>query len=319
MKAPLAYSLAAALAAVLGACAMQTEATAPLAAAGPASATAKADPAMEADAAALYASLTPDQRTKAALAVDDPRRAEVKFPGGPRAGILLRELDEKQRALALKLLTGFTSDYGRKQADQIVGQAGPDGYGRYFVAFFGEPKAGTAYAWRIAEHHLTLVDVEVAPDQSLSVGPILLGSNPPDFFEVEEEQLIGLYAALTPEDKAAVTVDGTGASAEPIVAAGAALWKLSPATQAKVAAVVDQRLGFYSKPIEARIRAVIEERGGLKSMHMAFYGTADKRCKDGGKWDWKLGGPTFLIDYENTRGHIHMSLRADAKRAQDAR
>jgi hypothetical protein len=30
-------------------------------------------------------------------------------------------------------------------------------------------------------------------------------------------------------------------------------------------------------------------------------------------WDFKLGGPTFLCDYENTRKHIHMSMRGSLK------
>ena len=48
-------------------------------------------------------------------------------------------------------------------------------------------------------------------------------------------------------------------------------------------------------------------------MKIAFFGEATKKCADGGKWDFKLGGPNFLCDYENTRGHIHLSMKAQAK------
>ena len=44
-------------------------------------------------------------------------------------------------------------------------------------------------------------------------------------------------------------------------------------------------------------------------MNVAFWGTADKRCRDGGKWDFKLGNANFLCDYENQRKHIHMSMK----------
>ena len=44
-------------------------------------------------------------------------------------------------------------------------------------------------------------------------------------------------------------------------------------------------------------------------MKLAYFGNADRRCADGGKWDFKLGGDAFLCDYENTRGHIHMAMK----------
>ena len=47
--------------------------------------------------------------------------------------------------------------------------------------------------------------------------------------------------------------------------------------------------------------------------------SADKRCQEGGKWDWKIGGPTVLIDYASSGGHIHLSLKAETQRDQEAR
>ena len=54
---------------------------------------------------------------------------------------------------------------------------------------------------------------------------------------------------------------------------------------------------------------MVERQGGLDTMRVAFWGVADKRCAQGGKWDFKLGGESFLCDYENTRGHIHLSMK----------
>jgi hypothetical protein len=304
------------LAAVLGACAVHSDAR--QATPGPAAVAAAADPALEATAVELHASLNQAQRTQAVLPFDDPQRGEEKFPGGPRAGIALADLDERQRGLALKLIAGFTSARGRRICEQIAAQAGPEGLGRYRLAFFGAPGSDRPYAWRIAEHHLTLVNVEVRSG-SLTVGPLLLGANPPDFFGEEEDRLIALYAALTPEDRALVAADGTGVAAEPIIANGAAAWRLSPAAQARLAEVIDHRLSFFAPRIQQRLRAVIEERGGLKALRLAFYGVADRRCFEGGRWDCKIGGPTFLCDYENSRGHLHLSLKGEVLRGRDAR
>jgi hypothetical protein len=301
-----------------GACAPQTEGAAS-GTPGPSAEAAKADPQLEGCARQLYAALDPAQRQLALLPAGDARRNEVIFPGGPRAGIPIARLDPQQHALVRQLIAGFTSPYGRQLCEKIIAQAGPEGIDRFYLAFFGEPRPGAAYAWRIAEHHLTLVDVEVAADQSLTVGPILLGSNPPDFFELEENSLIALYTALSAEERALVTTQGKGPSGDAIVAAGAPLWKLGKASQERVADVLNQRLGFYAPAIQARIRAIIAERGGITAMHMAFFGAADKRCLEGGSWDWKFGGPTVLIDYASSGGHIHLSLKAETQRAQDAR
>jgi Protein of unknown function (DUF3500) len=322
MRVPSAAAAAAALCATLmfapGACAPQTESAGP-GSPGPTAEAAKADPQLEGCARQLFASLDPGQRQLALLPASDARRNEVVFPGGPRAGIPIARLDPRQHALVRQLIAGFTSPYGRQLCDEIVTQAGPEGLDRFYLAFFGEPGPAAAYAWRIAEHHLTLVDVEVAADQSLTVGPILLGSNPPEFFELEENNLIALYTALSAAERNLVSCEGKGPSGEAIVAAGAPLWKLSNASQERVGDVVNQRLAFYAPAIQARIRAIIAERGGIPAMHMAFYGAADRRCQEGGKWDWKFGGPTVLIDYASSGGHIHLSLKAESERGQDAR
>ena len=48
-------------------------------------------------------------------------------------------------------------------------------------------------------------------------------------------------------------------------------------------------------------------------MHIAFYGKVDKKCREGGRWDFKLAGDDFLCDYEGSRGHIHLSLKGKLK------
>ncbi len=313
-----AAAAAAALAFAVGACAPQTEGSGAVTP-SPTAAAATADPLLEGSVRQLFASLDPSQRQLALLPAGDARRNEVVFPGGPRAGLLIARLDPQQHALVRQLIAGFTSPHGRQLCDEIIAQTGPEGIDRFYLAFFGTPAQGTAHAWRIAEHHLTLVDVEVAADQSLTVGPILLGSNPPEFFELEENALIALYSALRVEERALVASAGKGPSGEAIVAAGAPLWKLGAASQQRVADVLNQRLGFFAPAVQARIRAIISERGGITAMHMAFFGAADKRCQEGGTWDWKFGGPTVLIDYASSGGHIHLSLKAETQRSQDAR
>ena len=156
---------------------------------------------MQVKAAQLYASLTPAQREKGVRGYDDPQRTQEMFTPGKRVGVQLRDLDESQRAMAVALLTEFTSDYGRQRAEAIAAQEGDGGLLQYYLAFFGEPGEGKSYAWRIAEHHLTIVNVEVHGGGVTEFGPILLGANPPVLFDEEEDGMIGLYKAMTPEER----------------------------------------------------------------------------------------------------------------------
>ncbi len=208
------------------------------------------------------------------------------------------------------LIDDVTSPSGLRMCEQIVSQAGADGLGHYLLAFMDPPSASAPWSWRVSEQHLTLVDSERSDGQPAAVGPVLLGSNPPVAFEPWEDSLIALYSALSPDDRAKVCLVGKADSGVPIADAGALVGGLSAAAQAKVGEVIEQRLAFFAPPIALRVRALITAQGGAAGLRLAFWGSADKRCADGGKWDWKLGSEKVLIDYENNRGHIHTTLKA---------
>ena len=265
-------------------------------------------------ALALYASLSDAQKKEATLPFDSPERSKQLFPGGKRAGVQIRTLSDEQQKLATAMLTGFTSDYGKQKALAIADQK-PDnpvdqpGFGRYYVCFFGEPGEGKTYAWRIAEHHLTLVHVEVEKGQPSNFGPILLGANPPTLWDTEEEKLIALYQAMSPAERQQAGNGGKGISGEAFKGNGIKVGQLTPTAKAAAQAMLDQRLSFFSDEIRQRITKILDSQGGIDAMTIAYFGDADKKCRDGGRWDFKLSGPTFLCDYEGTRGHIHMSMK----------
>jgi len=274
---------------------------------------------LQAQATDLFNSLTPEQRKAALLPYDDPQRNAEVYTGGKRAGVQLSALDEKQRSAALGLLKSFTSDYGSKKCEAIAAQtpnAGEKpGFDKYYLAFFGEPGKDAKYAWRLSEHHLTLVHIEVADGEPASFGPILLGANPPTLWDDEEDALIALYGAMSAPEREKAKQDGNAVAAKPMENnAGVKVSDLSPTARAKVKAVYENRLKFFAPAVADRVRTIVDGAGGIESMQVAFFGEATKRCRDGGKWDFKLGGPTFLADYENTRGHIHMSMKGELKK-----
>ena len=228
----------------------------------------------------------------------------------------IKDLGAEQQEQAQGLLKAFTSEYGMKKAIEIADQpsntADPTtGFGRYYLCFFGEPGPGKTYAWRIAEHHLTVVHVEVEKGQAVSVGPILLGANPPTLWDTEEEKMIALYTAMTPQEQARAQQKGKGISSEAFKGQGIFVKDLGPSAKDAARAVLENRLSFFSAPLRERIEKVMASQGGLDAMQVAFYGKPEKKCRDGGRWDFKLAGAQggFLCDYEGSRAHIHLSMK----------
>jgi len=266
----------------------------------------------------LYASLSADQKKQATLPYDAPERTKEVFTGGVRAGIHIKDLNADQQALAMSLLSGFTSDYGKQKSIAIADQPSntddpTTGFGRYYLCFFGEPGEGKTYAWRIAEHHLTIVHMEIEKGEPSSFGPILLGANPPTLFDDEEDKLLALYAAMTPEEREKSKRPGKGISSEILKddTAGIRVGDLNPSAKQAAQAMFDHRMSFYSEPIVARVKRILDSNGGLDAMQIVYYGDVTKKCRDGGRWDFKLASKQggFLCDYEGSRAHIHFSMK----------
>lgn len=266
---------------------------------------------MDAAAVRLYGSLTDAQRQAATLPFDSPERVAEVFTGGKRAGVQLKALTPEQREMALGLVGQFTSDYGRAKAALVADQDPADpGFGRYYLCFFGTPGADKRWAWRVAEHHLTLVHVEVEEGKARTLGPILLGANPPTLWDDEEAAMMELWAAMSPEERGKAKVEKQMTSSFMMKAGqGVQVGDLGGAAREKVKDVLASRLKFFSPEVAERVTKVIEGQGGIEALRVAFYGEATKRCREGGKWDFKLGGEGFLCDYENSRGHIHFALK----------
>jgi hypothetical protein len=262
----------------------------------------------------LYATLSDEQKKEASLPADSPERNKMVFTGGKRAGIKIRTLNDDQKKLAIELLTAFTSDYGKQKALAIADQktnnpADDPGFERYYVCFFGDVGPGKTYAWRIAEHHLTLVHVEVEKGEPKSFGPILLGADPPTLWDDEEDKMIALFNAMSPAERSKANQQGKGISTESPKGEGIRVGDLSPSAKEAAKAVLDNRLTFFAEPIRKEILSILDSQGGLDAMQVVFYGPAEKKCRDGGRWDFKLFGKSFLCDYEGTRGHIHLSMK----------
>ncbi|MGB0774750.1 MAG: DUF3500 domain-containing protein [Akkermansiaceae bacterium] len=250
--------------------------------------------------------LDEEQAKKCLLDVTDKRRHKKQYTGGKRPGISIGKLNEKQRAEMEKTVRMVLSDHGWKMANTVARQD-KKGMNKYFITCFGDPRKGGDFAFRLAEHHLTIVHLEVAEGNTKEFGPILLGSNPPEIW-LEDEAL--LMKAWKQGGTEKLLLEGSGIASKQMKAGqGMKFSDLKPEMQATLKEAWKLRISIFTKPIQQRLNGMHKERGGWEKSRVAYYGQPPhKRSKDGGRWDFKCGLPGMVWDYECSRGHIHMSL-----------
>ena len=259
-------------------------------------------------------SLDEDQRALCLHDVADKRRWEMRYPGGKRSGIMISELDEKQRALMVKVLSMVLSPHGWKMANAVAFQdakAGEDALGKYWITCFGDPREGD-FAFRLAEHHLTVVHLELAEGVANEFGPILVGSNPATLWKEDELVLMRAWPLIA-DEKALISGQRAIATEPMNEGDGVGFATLSAEAQKIMQQAWNQRLSIFTEPIRQRVNQLHEQRGGWAESRVAYYNEEPlKRCIDGGRWDFKCGLPGMLWAFESSRGHIHMSLWVSA-------
>lgn len=253
----------------------------------------------------LYESLSAEQRRAALKDYHDANRdAEVFFPG-ERPGLLIADLTDEQFETLDGAVRRFLSESGTASVMKVAEQSHKDGGLRgYYANFFGDPTGDGPWAFRIAEHHLTVVHVHSDPDR---FGPILLGANPPELWHEQEDPALACFKALSADERKRALVEGAGESGSALGDGGIPLKGLTGPAAEAARAMIDARIALFSDAQQKKLRAILEKAGDLK---LGFYGEMTVRSADGGRANWKIEGGGFLCDYESSRGHIHMTLRA---------
>lgn len=152
---------------------------------------AKTAGAMVQAANAFLASLTPEQRATATMSFDDPERFVWQESPGPRSGVVLRDLNDAQKQLAMALLRTGMGDAGYRKIQMSIAretvlsalQQTPQGQAvrhpdLFYITIFGAPSATTPWAWTFEGHHIS-THFTVRGNQ-VSTAPMFLGSQPND-------------------------------------------------------------------------------------------------------------------------------------------
>ena len=306
-------------------------------------------PAAMADAATkLLASLTADQRRDATFPFDSSEREHWGFVPTEmfaRNGLILGRMSEPQRQLAHGLLRAGLSQRGYLTASAImeletvlhdIENAGSGGAApgatrlardpvKYYFSIFGTPSPKGTWGWRAEGHHVSL-NFTLVNGSLVASAPSFFGSNPA---EVKDGPKKGLRILAAEEDTARallLALDGAQRSkaiinqaapndiatmntvtATPLPAAGIPAAELRPNQRELLMKVVDAYVSAMASDV-AEDRMARLRKAGLDAITFAWAGDIER----GRRHYYRVQGPTFLIEYDNTQNdanHIHSVWR----------
>jgi len=239
-------------------------------------------------------------------------RWHKQYTGGKREGIQIKKLNAKQKESLQTTLKLVLSDEGWKMAEAVAKQDGEQGLDKYYIACFGDPRnPDEPFAFRLCEHHLTIVHLVIKGGELTEFGPILLGANPPVLWQKDEKLLIDVWKThIKNAGSQKLLEKGSGISSKLMKGEKGMLFNdLHADTKSLIKVAWLHRNNIFSPVIQFRLDDLQKARGGWEKSRVAFYNqAADKRSKDGGRWDFKCALPGMVWDFESSRGHIHMSL-----------
>jgi len=295
--------------------------------------------AMSAAASKWLASLSPEQRDRAVFPFDSEERMRWHYVPNetfPRKGLTIKDMTESQRALAHDLLKTGLSARGYLTATSIMelekvlraiegGVRMARDHEAYLFSVFGTPGDKQAWGWRVEGHHLS-VRFDVVAAKMTASSPAFFGANPA---EVRDGPQKGTRVLGAEEDAGRALLDSLDAAQRstailPIEAPGDILTTtkvtvdpLSPIGIKASAMTRPQRellmslIDVYAGLMAADVAAERMDRlkkAGLDNIAFAWAGETEK----GKKHYYRLQGPTFLVEYDNTQNdgnHIHSVWR----------
>jgi hypothetical protein len=280
-------------------------------------------------ARALVAALDAAQVAKIQLPFDSDERFNWYFVPRARKGLPLKEMNEQQRAAALALLraglgaSGYTKAETIRSLENVLraieGRAIRDPE-LYYVTIFGEPADTGSWGWRYEGHHISQ-HWTLTGGKAVATTPAFFGANPAEVRDgpmkgtralaAEEDLARALLASLTDEQRRraivaekapndiltsnsrkAAILENTGIPADALTREQRAILikLLEEYASTQPPALAEQRL--------SKVRAA-----GPASIRFAWMGSTTKAPGNGNYY--RIQGPTFLIEYDNTQNEAN--------------
>lgn len=305
--------------------------------------------AMQESAQAFVEILSDAEKETAVLEYATPQRVGWHFiPMKTRKGLALRDMNEAQRAAALRLLRAALSESGYSKASQIMlmeqvlrSIEGPNrtwerDWQMYYVTLFGNPMAADQkWGFSFEGHHLSMnfvcqgAKVLDSTPQFFAANPAILKSDVPGaplkqgtrILADEELVAFDLVNSLSDEQKkkaiiapeAPAEIRDAGSPQPPTDAPAGLSYREMTKEQI---AHLEELIAVYASAMTAEVAehriAAIEEAGWDK-VHFAWAGATEAGI---GHY-YRVQGPSFLIEFVNTQpdaegnpaNHIHCVWR----------
>ena len=290
--------------------------------------------ALTAAAAAFLDSLNDEQAAAVRFPFDGEDRVDWHFIPRERKGVPLKAMTASQRAAALDLVRtglseqGFTKAESIRRLEPILFELegrdirDPD---LYYFMIFGEPNGRNTWGWRYEGHHISQ-NWTIVNGTAVATSPQFFGAHPA---EVREGPMRGARVLGREEDQARVLL----ASLDDAQRASALIRDTAPRdvlTGNQREAAMQDDLGVAYRDLDADQRdvlwAIVEEHASTHPAAVvnARLMTIRTAGLDGIKFGWMGGiargephyyrvqGPTFLIEYDNTQddaNHAHSVWR----------
>jgi hypothetical protein len=284
----------------------------------------------------FLATLPAEKRAKAVFEFNSDERMNWHFVPKVRGGLPYKEMDEVQQRAAVELLKTSLSAGGFKKIAVIrelekvlhvieQGRGPARDTELYYFAFFGEPSESGVWGWRYEGHHVSLNWTSIK-GKVIASTPQFLGSNPGEVRDgpmkgtrvlaVEEDLGRALVKSLT-SDQSKKAIIGDKAPADILTAnkretglleeEGIFYSSLTQDQQGMLITLI-REYANVQRPEMAKSRLDKIKKAGIDKVRFAWMGGLEK----GEGHYYRIQGPTFLIEYDNTQNnanHIHTAWR----------
>lgn len=291
-------------------------------------------------ATAFLAALSDSQRAVATFPFDTTERFRWAFIPNemfPRTGLTLKAMSESQRQLAHALLKTGLSQRGYLTTTTIIELENvlqilegptrrfPRDPEMYWLSVFGTPSARGAWGWRFEGHHLSL-HFTILGGNVIATSPTFLGSNPAEVREgprrglrvlgAEEDAARTLVQALSASQRAMATVAEQAPNdiltsnmidIQPLTPAGIRASDLTASQRDLLMQLIEVYTGVMHPDLAADRLARLRS-AGVEHIAFAWAGGVER----GAKHYYRVQGPTFLIEFDNTQNdgnHVHSVWR----------
>ncbi len=261
----------------------------------------------------VLASLDAEQKAKATFDFKGDERSNWHYIPKTRKGLTIKEMTADQRSLAHALLASGLSQQGYGKATNIMSlepilhdlegaaRVFPRDPELYHFFVFGKPGARETWGWRVEGHHVS-VNFTIVKGDFIAGTPSFFGTNPA---EGRQGPRSGLRVIQTTAPKEILTE--AKRKVQPLEAAGIPGSKLTREQSDLLLNLIKEYVFRIRRDLANDDLKKIE-KAGVEKIYFAWAGGLER----GEGHYYRVQGPTFLLEYDNTQNnnnHIHAVWR----------